>query len=964
MAVTLLAGTIMPGWAQESQLKAKLSDSQTGEPVGFATVSLSRKGASAVLKYSLSAEDGSVLFQGMRKGEYTVKAELMGYKSVTVDFKFPEKTDLGEIRMDPDQQLLDAAQVSAVGNPIVVKKDTIEYNASSFKTTDNDVLEDLLKKLPGVEVSEDGTISVNGQSITKITIDGKTFFLDDPQLASKNLPAKIINKVKVVDKKSEQAEFTGIDDGETETVIDLSIRPGMMKGTFGNVMGGAGHDLMDVGGDTRFQSAGFLGRFTDKNQISVIANANNTNNRGFNDFAGSMMGEMMGGGGMMGRGQGGWGSGNGITTSYMGGGNIAGNLFDDRMELGGNYLYNGSKTDVNEYSSRKTYLDGSTLLSESGDPQNRNTSTRHTFGHRVGMRLEHEFSKNTSIVFEPRINIGGGNYAQNSTTRTSTIFDEDPYNPVLTNDSESRTMGDSKNLSTNGFLLFRQRLGAPGRTVTVMSRYNVQTNEMDGNNFSNTNTYTADNVSSTSVNQRFDQTQDSYSLTGRVTYTEPVARNLYLEANYSYSWNKSESEKTTYDNVTDMKVADYSNSIVNEHIDQNIGVNAMYQNDDLHAQIGFAAMPTRTHNSTEAGSGFAVDTLRNIVNWAPSAMLFWDINDNANIRIFYRGRSNQPSTSQLISVPDNTNPLSMRFGNPNLAPYFSHNFNGDFRFNNRKTFSSFNIRFNGGITQDPIVNATWYTNGVSYSLPVNGPSSANLGGNMFLNLPIAKSGFSIMNMTRLNWSRSATYVGKDIDTGELVNNGALDYNEFFRRYNGESFDAAFDQNIIRSWGATENLRLIYRRDNLELSVQGRTRMNLSNYELATTKDRTLTWNNQVSGSVNWTWTAIGLTIKSDYRYNWYNGYETDQPSENILDAEIQKLLFKDKVTLAVKGYDILGQSKNLSVSDSGNYHSEAVNNTLGRYIIASLTFRFGNFNRSEMRGPGGMGGHGHGHGPH
>lgn len=944
-------------FAQSSNVTAKIEDATNGEPVSFATVSLYQKGATKASKYVLSSESGEVLINGVRKGEYTIKVELMGYKPFSRDFKAPEEIALGTIKLDLDNELLDAAKVSAVGNPIVVKKDTIEYNADSFKTTDNDVLEDLLKKLPGVEVSEDGSITVNGQSISKITIDGKTFFLDDPQLASKNLPAKIINKVKVVDKKSEQAEFTGIDDGETETVIDLSIRPGMMKGTFGNVMGGVGHDIMDTDGDTRYQGAGFLGKFTDKLQISVVGNANNTNNRGFNDFAGSMMGGMMGGGGMMGRGQGGWGGGNGITTSYMLGANAAGNLFDDRMELGGNYVYNGTRTDVNEYSKRMTYLDGSTLVNESGDPENRNISTRNTYGHRIGMRLEHEFSKNTSIVFEPRINFGGGDYIQSSSTRTSTIYDNDPSNPVLTNDSRSSSNGDSKNLSANGFLLFRQRIGAPGRTLTVMSRYNVQTNDMDGVNQSATNTYGKLAETST-VNQRFDQIQDSYSLTGRATYTEPIAKDFYLEANYSYSWNKSKSQKSTYDIESGALVGDYSNSIVNEYVNQEIGVNAMYQNEDVHAQIGFAAMPTKTHNSTEAGSGFAVDTIRNIVNWAPSAMLFWDINDNANIRIFYRGRSDQPGTNQLISVPDNTNPLSMRFGNPNLAPYFNHNFNGDFRFNNRKTFTSFNLRFNGGFNQDPIVNATWYTNGISYSLPVNGPTSANFGGNFFFNVPIAKSGFSVMNTARVNWSKSATYVGTNIATDELVHNGALDYNEFFRRYNGAAFDAAFAENRIKTWGVMENLRFIYRNEGLELSVNGRTRMNLSNYELATTTDRTVTWNNQVSASINWTWEATGLTVKSDYQYNWYNGYETAQPAENIFNAEIQKLLFKDKVTLAIKGYDILGQSKNLSVTDSANYHNEAVNNTLGRYIIASLTFRFGNFNRGGMGGPGGMHGHG------
>ena len=294
-----------------------LKDSQTDEPVGFATVSLTKSGEQKPYKYALTDSEGHGTIEKVSAGKYMFKAEIMGYKTYTKDVELGGDFAMGTVKMDQDKQVLDAASVSATGNPIIIKKDTIEYNASSFKTTDNDMLEDLLKKLPGVEVSEDGTVTANGQTITKITIDGKTFFLDDPQLASKNLPAKIIEKVKVVQKKSEQAEFTGIDDGEEETIIDLNIQKGMMNGMFGNVSLGGGHDILDNkttsfgtnSGDYRYQGGAFIGKFTDKQQISLILNGNNTNNRGFNDLAGNMMSGMRGGGGGMGRGQGGWGGG-------------------------------------------------------------------------------------------------------------------------------------------------------------------------------------------------------------------------------------------------------------------------------------------------------------------------------------------------------------------------------------------------------------------------------------------------------------------------------------------------------------------------------------------------------------------------------------------------------------------------------------------------------------------------------
>ena len=221
LAGALLLGT---GLFAQNRVSAVLIDESNGEPVGFATVSLTLDGAKKPSKYVLSEADGKVEISGVRAGSYTFKAELLGYLPYEKQIKVPDVKDLGEIRMKVDTQQLDAASVSAAGNPIIIKKDTIEYNATSFKTTENDVLEDLLKKLPGIEVSEDGSITHNGQTIKKITIDGKTFFLDDPQLASKNIPAKIINKLKVVDKKSDQAEFTGIDDGEEETIQQPRIQ--------------------------------------------------------------------------------------------------------------------------------------------------------------------------------------------------------------------------------------------------------------------------------------------------------------------------------------------------------------------------------------------------------------------------------------------------------------------------------------------------------------------------------------------------------------------------------------------------------------------------------------------------------------------------------------------------------------------------------------------------------------------
>lgn len=955
-----------------SSIKLVLKDAVTGESVSFATVSLTRSGDSRPVKYVLSSEDGVALIEGVAAGKYVLKAELMGYKAYEQNLEVAGgvSVDLGELKVTPDREMLNAASVTAAGNPIIMKKDTIEYNATSFKTTDNDMLEDLLKKLPGVEIGEDGSVTANGKTISKITIDGKTFFLDDPQLATKNIPAKIIEKVKVVDKKSDQAQFTGIDDGEEETVIDLSVMPGMMNGLFGNVMAGGGHDWTsgengqnlnaDIS-DPRYQGAAFVGKFTEKTQLSLILNGNNTNNRGFNDLAGSMMQGMRGGGGGMGQGQGGFGGNNGISTSWMGGLNGSFSLFEDKMDLGSNYLYNATKKHVTESSVRTTHMDGYDLIYNNPDGFN-NTNT---YGNRLGARMEHKFSDNTSILFQPQFNIGKGDYHEFSSFDTYSDYFTGSASRV--NDGFNNNVGDNKNFSASGFLLLRQRLGRPGRTMSVNFRYNFTNNDLDGFNQSLKNNYDdSGSITAEITNQRFVQNRRQSTLSGRATYTEPLGHNFFIEANYQLSWNKNTSDKDTYDTggvpeftrdrhdyirSGESHNSFYSSSVLNRYYNQTIGGNIKYQKDKLNVQLGVSANPTDTHNET---NGRSYDN--KVVNWSPQAMMWMDFGENTNVRAFYFGRTSQPSTSQLMAVPDNTNPLSVSVGNPNLEPYFTHNFRGEYRFTNKKTFTSVNLNVNGNIVKNPIVGATWVSSGTQCSLPVNGPDSYSANARLFVNTPIARSNFTLFSMTMGSYSQSSSFIGKsqlDMDDYYDAEKGEFYYAKFFERFPNIGKSNEFAKNVTRASAFMERLRLTYRNNNVEITAGGRTRLNHGSYSYGNVAS-TNTWSNQLDGSVNLTLPA-GFGFVTDARYNWYNGYTTNVDSEVILNAQVSKLLFAGSVTLTLKAYDILNQAKNLSVTNTSNYYQETVNNTLGRYVILSLTWRFGNFgNLKNARGP--MGG--------
>ena len=872
----------------DNTVKVKLTDTLSLEPVSFATIYLSKDGSTSAY-YAVTDADGKGMIKGVPAGKYMFVADMVGYRklirNITVD---KAVTDLGELFMSEDVEMLDAVVVSAVGNPIVVKKDTIEYSAAAYKTTDNDVLEDLLKKLPGVDVDSDGAISYQGETINKIMIGGKEFFLDDPSLASKNIPAQIIQKVKIVDKKSDQAEFTGIDDGNEEKVIDLSIKPGMLEAWFGNVTAGGGHDLQTEEHAARYQASGMIGRFTENNQISFILNGNNTNNRGFNDMNSEM------GGGMRGRGFGG--NRGGIMTSWMAGVNGNMNIGGDKdREIGGNYLYNGSIRDVEERSSRTTFLgDGSSLMTD-----NNETSRFFSDGHRGGVVFDYKFNDKTSILFRPRFNYGRSRYDEMSEYST------DNSESGKVNDGRSESSSDGISWRTNGRLLLRQKIGeAKGRTLSLNLDYSLSNNDYSGINYSETNTYTDNVLSGTElIDQRYDQKDESYSVSADLTYTEPLGRNFFLLGSYRFDWQQYQSEKMTYDNVSGRLMDDYSSRMTNTFLSHRMQVSMMKQEEKYNLQIGVNAEPSTTRTVGQMGA--ARDTSYTVWNFAPSARFDYNFSDNEFLRLFYWGRTSEPSVNQLMPVPDNSDPLYVSLGNAGLRPEFQHR-----------------LRMHYDYTD------------INSDRPVIG------GDLMFMvNSQIAKSGFSIMSFTRAAVNSSLSYTGNDTTATTL--------------------DEIMDDLIAgrtTTLSVMENLTFVYRNDYLETRLGARASYRKAWYEIAS-QARSDTWDNSVFAEVTAT-LPWGMEIATDARYNYYIGYDAGFGEPSLTwNAEISQTFLKKKMTLRLKVYDILNQSRNNYRNTTDNYIEDTYNNTLGQYFIISLVYRFGNFDKmmggGMRRGPGG-----------
>ena len=896
--------------AKGTYFKAIVLDSLTRQPIEFATLHAKYIGDQQPRKYALTDTAGVVVLQGLPVGRATITFEYMGYrqKKFTFDIK-KGANEYGELLVSEDNNILDAVVVSAAANQMLIKKDTIEYNASSYKINDTDMLEELIKKLPGVEIDEQGNITAQGQTINKVMIDGKEFFLDDPNLATKNIPAKIVEKIRVVERKSEQAQFTGIDDGDEEMVLDLGIKAGMMQGWFGNIGGGLGNP-MGGGSDLKYEGAAMIGRFTDKSQISIIGNGNNTNNRGFSDVAGNMMGGMRGGGGWMGR---------GVTTSWMGGINANRNLKQENSDIQGNLMYSGSERLIEETKDRATMLsDNKTLYNhESGYDKT------YSDGYRFGGEWDMKLNKNISFLLRPSVNIGRGEYESFNEFNTRTNSDS-------TNRGVSRDFGENHNESVGTMMLWRFKFNKPGRSMSVNARYNYSNNESDGFNKSETFYFKNNAIDSTSIiDQNVLRKENTNSINARLSYIEPLGKNFFIEGAYRYSYKKTDSDKNTYSMGEDGRYSvwdpTYSTNYENTFITQQAELNFMKQEEKYNITIGGNMQP-----STTKSVGQGRDTSYSVVNFSPAARIDYRFSDSKFLRVRYRGRTSQPSINQLMPVNDNSDPLKITEGNPNLKPEFTHSLSTEYRTNNRAKFSFFSVGADFSLTQDDIVAKKYYReDGVMVSTYENtGKSVYSASGRIMLNTPIAKSNFSINSFTMVRYNNGISYV---MSSGDWMENTTTNFN------------------------ISEMLRLTYRNDWAEVIVGGRVNYRNAWYTVNSMEDVS-TWTNSINGSFNFTIPG-GLNLRSDINHTFYVGYDEgyNEPT-TVWNAEVSKTLFKNAATLRFKVYDILKQSRNTSVTTAENYVQNVTNNTLGQYFMVTLTWRFGNFGDMKKGGMrGGMG---------
>lgn len=683
MALLLLTTLSVFSQTQKITVKGRVLE-DTKEPAIQATVQLLSLPDSVQASGVATSSMGFFSLPPVKPGKYVLKVSYIGFKTLWQPMQLSGSTpqkNVGVLTLETDAIMLAEAVITAEAPQVQVVEDTLVYNSSAYRTPEGAMLEELVKKLPGAEVDDEGNVKINGRDLSKIMVNGKEFFGGDVKTGLKNLPVDMIEKLKTYDKKSDLARITGIDDGEEETVLDLSVKKGMNQGWFGNA---------DVAGGTedRYMGRLMLNGFMDDTRVSLIASANNVNDQGFSG----------GGGGPR------WRRNNGLNASKVIGLDFA--TQTSKIELGGSARYNYRDADIMSIGSTEDFLpDGNSYSNSNSKQRNRNNSFNADF------RLEWKPDSMTNIIFRPDVSYGKTDNLSNSESGTFSSDpyslvtdpnnwltlekilnpDDDPLRNIRVNAINSGSLSDNKSLSTNATLQLNRKLNNKGRNITFRGRFGYTNNDNNQYTESETHYFQLMNyLGGDSVlirNQYITTPTKNYNYSAQLTYSEPIARATFLQFSYQFQYKYSESDKTTYDlqGFPDWGLSTQLPAGYEEHAVDSLGKYAEYRyyNHDASVSLrfirekyqlsaGMSFQPQHSVLSYKRGD-YMIDTTRNVFNFAPNLDLRVRFSKVSQLRLTYRGRSSQPSMENLLPIVDNSNPQNIRVGNPGLKPAFTHN---------------------------------------------------------------------------------------------------------------------------------------------------------------------------------------------------------------------------------------------------------------------------------------------------
>lgn len=903
-------------FAQQSGVNVTGSVVEQGSdtPIEQATVRLLNVKDSAMVRGVVSARNGSFTLKNVKKGSYLLHITFIGYDPLYQPLQITGKknpVNVGKLELSDGAIELGEAVVIGKAPEVTVRNDTVEYNADSYKVTEGSVLEDLLKKMPGVEVDSEGKITVNGKEVKKVMVDGKEFFSDDPKVASKNLPAKMIDKLQVLDKKSDMAQMTGFDDGEEETVINLTVKPGMKQGWFGNAYGG-------YGSKDRYEGNAMVNRFVNNDQITFMGGANNTNNMGFSDLASTMFSGMGGGGGR----RGGFGAGSGITSSGNAGLNFSKEFKPDKLTLGGNTRYSHSDNDARSKSDRQNILPGDSSSYDNSEAMSRTKSDN--FG--VDFRLEWKPDTMTQLIFRPSFSLS---HSMNNNFSDATTLDNE-RDTVNTNKSSNYSESNGYNL--NASIDFSRKLNNKGRVFSATLSGGNSNSYSDGMNRSDIVYFNqTDALKNSIIDQRSRYDNKGFNYRAYVSWVEPIGHNNFIQATYSISQRKQEALKNVYnqdaDGIYNVLDSAYSQSYRNNFISQRASLSFKSQRAKFNYTIGLNLDPSYSSSENFVGDTTLSKITRKVVNLSPMAQFNYMFDKRTNLRIMYNGRTSQPSMTQLQPVADISDPTNITIGNPDLNPRYTNNVFIRFQQFTPEKQRAFMIMANGSYIINDIVSYTSYNQETGVKTTTYKNVNGNYSGNvrMMLNTPLKNKKFSINSMTMASFANSNGYINEEKNT---------------------------NRNLILS----ERGGIDFRSSYLDLGVNGNIRYNATSNSLQ--KENNQNTFNYGAGGYTTIYLPLNFKIESDVNWSTNSGYgDGFKQNEVLWNASASKSFLKNNQgTLRFKIYDILQQRSNISRSVTASYIQDSEYNTLGSYFMVHFIYRFsifkGGASASDVKTPG------------
>ena len=902
-------------------VKGQLMDTAAKHPLANATITVLQAKDSALVTFSRSNNNGAFDVRFLPKGNYRILISHIGFRNYSKFFEISEdkkEVDLGYIAMISSSAMLDEVSVVQERAPVTFHNDTVEFNAGSFKTKPNAVVEDLLKKLPGITVDKDGKIKANGEEVKKVLVDGKEFFGNDPKMATKNLPADIVDKVQVFDKKSDQSQFTGFDDGNSERTINLTVKPEKKHGVFGRATAGAGNK-------ERYQGNINLNQFKGNRQMSVIGMANNTNKQGFSfmdilNFQGGLGGPG-GGRGMMevtaDNGSSlpiqGMNPNNGITTTWAGGFNFN-DKWGKNTDVSGSYFYNRIQDRMEQKITRE-YISPTNPYYYYKD----GLTSRRNENHRLNAIVDHKFDSMNSIRFTSSANIQEGLSVSNSG------YSSEAAKGGLLNRGLSQNGSNSEGFSWNNTALWRHKFHKKGRTLSANLTFGLNDVESDGamktiNDFFKPNG-TID--FSDSLDQHFFQDGKGTTYGAVLSYTEPLSRRSLLEFNYSYNANNSESGKETFDIDKNTGKHTIRNELFSSDFDNTYtfnrgGMGWRHQRKKYNFTIGGAVQHAQL-DSRFHFMGKDSTIAQSFVNFLPNALLQYNINKYKNFRFQYTASTRQPSALQLNPIVDNTDRLNIRFGNPDLAQEYNHRMSFNFMsfdpFRQRSFFTMLNVT----ATNNKIVSYDELdAQGVRKTSYTNADGAYNVMGNISWGVPIRAIKSNLNTNTMLMKSRNVNFVDSK-------------------------------RNLINSLNLTQdvNLNFVYKQI-FDITVGANIRYNRVRYSV-TDQSNANYWNQEYSMDAN-IYFPYGFSLASEFSFIRNTGYAAGYNRDVALwNIGLAKQLFKSKKgEIRFQVFDLLNENVGITRNANQNYIEDVSSRILNRYFMVSFTYNISRFAGKAM----------------